>query len=448
MRKILLFPALFLIFSVASATEGSQDNVTSTPQIGGLFPHFNSAIGSGAATPTDLRLIAKTYSVYKDLAFMPSDSTTYTYGNHRGSVPNPDDLNNDDHVLFNESVNYLFNPSVMGYENNEKRTQLFSGNKVDKLIYQDWHQQDATWKNREMYTYVYDSKGKMETSVLQLWFGGSWTQDMVSNLKYDNNNNVIAMQSLNYIVDFAYDANNNLVRIVDKIWDVSKGLINNERKSYAYSGKDVTVFELEKWVNNGWALSQKWEYGYDVDKNVVLTTEYAWNGNGWTSVKQNKYSYDKDGNLEVDIEKVWNSGGFENRKMKSITYNSKSLPETVLTQTWVNNGWKHVSGDISIHFYYEQYDPTSVNMFAENAEINVYPVPASDVLNVSLSIGDAQDINLSLIDMSGRVVYFKQAGAKLNYKQAIPVNNLPAGNYILAVQGTYAGITRKVMVSH
>lgn len=453
MRKILLFPALLFICSTAFAFagEGPENSVTSTPQVGGLFPHFNSSLaGNSGAVATDFRLIAKSYAIYRDAGFVASDSTTYVYGENRGSVPNLDDLNNDEHVLFDVSVSYKFNTSLWGYDNSQQRLQSYEDNKVSKLIYKKWDKLTSSWKNAERYLYKYDNNGKMQTSLLQLWYGTLWSQDMLSTLNYDNNNNVVQMNSVTYTVDFVYDQNNNLIMIEDKVWSSGSGFTNNERKSYVYNGKDVVEYVLDKWDNGTWVRTTKWEYGYDIDKNIVLSTEYSWSGSSWVGKKQNAYTYDNNNNKLTDIEKIWNAGSasYENHKMESLTYNVKSLPETVTSYTWKNNAWQHLTGDFTIKYYYEQYTPNSVAKFALDADLNIYPLPASDNINISAKWQESSEISVLLTDMAGRTVFHSKHQASNNYTQSIPVHNLPSGNYILSISDKNATAGRKVVVRH
>ncbi len=120
----------------------------------------------------------------------------------------------------------------------------------------------------------------------------------------------------------------------------------------------------------------------------------------------------------------------------------------MVSHTWTNNTWQHVSGDISIRFYYEQYDPTEVSTLIAGADINVYPVPAADNMNVVLNWDEPQDFALSLTDMSGRTVYYQSERAQRNYNKAISVSNLPAGNYVLSVAGKAALLNKQITISH
>src|SRR5690606_18797881 len=138
------------------------------PVIGGMFPHFTpGANGAGAPTTQNFRLIAKAHSVYNDGGFVAVDSIAYQYGSGRGGVPNPDQLENDEKILFDISTKFKFNANTWGYVNSQQREQYYTGNNVNQLIYKDWDIAKGIWKYKERYRYEYDQTGKMERSVFE-----------------------------------------------------------------------------------------------------------------------------------------------------------------------------------------------------------------------------------------------------------------------------------------
>ena len=453
MRKLLLSSALVITILQANAgQEDFQPSATGAPPVGGLFPHFGLGAGPNVAIPVNQRMIAKTYLQFSNGNFVPVDSITYKYSNGRGSIPNSDDINNDEHVLFDMSTTYVFDLPAAGYENSRQRVQHFTDNKVNELVYKKWHDLTSTWKNAERYIYTYDNAGKMHSSLLQLWYGTLWTNDMNSVLNYDNNNNVVQMNSPTYTIDFVYDQNNNLILIEDKILSQGGGWSNNERKKYQYNGNEVSEYILEKWINGNWTSISKWEYTHDGQFNLTSATEYTWNAGIWVQALQEQYVYDQDDNLLRSIEKVWNSstGAFVNSKMEERTYNSSDLPVMVTTYTWNGSGqnWIYGAGDIQVRYYYEIYFPTSVNTIAVAGEMTVFPVPATEVVNIAFTLESPRDIAITLTDVTGRIVYTQQARAVSSYKQAIPVHQLPSGNYALHVSGQGVNIGRTMTVTH
>lgn len=451
MRKLLLSSALFILaFSAQAGQDDLSANVTGAPVVGGLFPHFGLGANAGAAEPQSHRLIAKVFLNYADAGFRLVDSTTYAYSNSRGSVPNEEDINNDNHILFDISTTYLFDPVSAAYQNNKQRIQEFtSANKVSELVYKKWHPVSSTWKNQERYIYTYDNNGKMYSSVLQLWYGTLWTNDINSVLHYDNNNNVVNMNSPTYTIDFVYDQDNNLVMIEDQVWGVG-GWTKNERKTYSYVGDDVSQYVLAKWVNGAWANTSKWEYTYDSKSNVVLSTEYSWGSSGWAQVRQEEFVYDTNGNMLRSVEKTWDAGAgvFVNNKMEQRVYNIDSLLEKVITYTWNGNTWAHTNDDIEVRYYYEIYFPTSVRNIASGADLKLFPMPANDILHVALGGIVSGDVTVTIVDMSGKVVYRQPAQLSGNNSLSIPLHNLPAGNYALTAAWQDASVSRPIAVVH
>lgn len=452
MRKLLLSSALMLTFlQVIAGEDDQQASVTGSPSVGGLFPHFGLAIGPNTGQQGIQRMIGKTKMVYGSGAFTQVDSNIYQYSNGRGSVPNPDEINNDDHVLFDASTTYTFAPSVMAYEYSRQRTQRFnSDNKVSELVYKRWHHLTSGWMNTERYVYTYDNTSKMHSSLFEQWYGGQWTRGINSVLSYDNNNNVVQMNSVTYTIDFVYDQSNKLVMIEDKTRDQSTGWTNNERKKYTYTGDEVSEYILEKWDNNTWTNISRSTYSYDANDNLVLSTDYTWNGTGWQQIRQEVFTYDSNGNMLQNIEKVWDaaSSSFINAKKEERIYNSYNLPTKITTYTWLSQGWAHADGDITVRYYYEVYFPTSTPNITAIDQMQVYPVPASDVLNVAARPQAPGEFTVTLMDMAGRVVYTVNSGYTADIKQAVPVQSLPAGHYALKISGNGLNLSRTVAVAH
>lgn len=450
MRKFLFFPALLFISTLSFAEAGDDIGAdkTANPGMGGLFPHFPPTSEVNSPLKQTFRMVAKRYSTFTDAAFVPIDSTVYKYNDNRGGLPNPEDINNDNHILFDLSNTYRFNTAIFGYENMQQREQYFQNEKVSQLIYKKWTADQLLWKNSERYLYQYDQAGKMHLSTREQWYGALWTNSVHSNLQYDNNKNIIKLAAPTYGVDFAYDQNNKLVQIIDKSFSGS-GWENNERKSYTYTGKEISSYILEKWDNGNWINFSRWEYSYDADNNVTKRTEYLWNGTAWTPSFQYSFLYDADNKQTDEIKKIWNSttSTYENFKQETRTYDTNNLLEEVRTLTWDGQKWVYKSGDISIHYYYQVYYPTDVRALATTQNLNVYPIPASDILHISANWNESAEFTVSLIDVSGRVVYHQTEKATSKYQGSIAVSAIPSGNYALVLSNKYSKQSRIITIN-
>lgn len=454
MRKLILLPALLMsVLAFAGIEDNTSNNVTVSPNVGALPPHFANGIintngDGGQASWQDMRLIGKTYLKYNGASFLPIDSIIYKYSKNRGSVPNSEDPNNDEHVLFDISTTYKFSSSSNIYSYDILREQRFDNERVEELTYKKWNVFSSLWKNDRRYVYQYDVDGKMQSSSLQQWYGTLWTNSVNSILNYDNKNNVIGMNSPSYNIDFVYDNNNNLTVVEDQVYQSGIGWVNNERKLYSYSGKNIVEYTLQEWVNGNWQDMSKWEYQYDASKNVITSIEYAW-GNGWKKDKMHTYTYDANGNMLTDILHVWSGGAFIKSHKETRTYNAKSQPEILITHTWSGQSWVHGSEDIQIRYYYEFYDATEIkSLLAKNIDVMVYPIPATDNVNIRVDLEQREALSISLVDMNGKIVYAGTSGATKQYADNISVNHLPSGMYTLVVSSANQRKQQNIVVRH
>jgi hypothetical protein len=89
---------------------------------------------------------------------------------------------------------------------------------------------------------------------------------------------------------------------------------------------------------------------------------------------------------------------------------------------------------------------TSINQY-DNVDINVYPNPATNYINVEVATDDAQEFNASIVDMMGKTVYSDQLGhngGTETYK--ISVNNLAKGIYFLHLNNANGKHVQKFIV--
>lgn len=63
--------------------------------------------------------------------------------------------------------------------------------------------------------------------------------------------------------------------------------------------------------------------------------------------------------------------------------------------------------------------------------MKVFPNPATDMVNVQLLLNEAQDVNMTIFDLQGRVVARRDFEKVSNEIITLPVNELPAGTYYI-----------------
>jgi len=80
-------------------------------------------------------------------------------------------------------------------------------------------------------------------------------------------------------------------------------------------------------------------------------------------------------------------------------------------------------------------------------EVSLFPVPASDQLQVRLSFEGRQDIRLQLLDLTGKAVVSTLAqGVNGTLETALDVSSLPAGIYFLRAEGQSGTVMRKISI--
>jgi Secretion system C-terminal sorting domain len=78
--------------------------------------------------------------------------------------------------------------------------------------------------------------------------------------------------------------------------------------------------------------------------------------------------------------------------------------------------------------------------------VGVFPTPATDELNIDLTLASKQDVTLSLTDMTGKVVFTQELGNIQNGKLAVDVREFAAGTYFLQVLKKDGALNTKVTI--
>lgn len=103
-----------------------------------------------------------------------------------------------------------------------------------------------------------------------------------------------------------------------------------------------------------------------------------------------------------------------------------SVDASKMKVRFVTDHWMEGDG-----FELEYWTILGINQESGLSDINIYPNPATNFLNVDLT-GDAQKISMNVVDMSGKILYndeINHNGGSQIYK--VPVSNLASGIYFL-----------------
>lgn len=453
MKNFYLFIALLLVSGSVNAKGESSAMVTAGPVVNGKFPHFSNQVnvgsnGNPAPSNAILRLVSKTYAKHNGTSFIPVDSISYKYDGNRGGVLQNDDIDNDESLMYSESTHLTYDIGSGTYQNSLRRIQeYYPDNMVKFLTYQKWDHVANAFEDSYRYAYSY-SNGKMISSTHEYKLNGAWINPVTSAIIY-NGQAVSAMESPDYRVAFQYDNNAKLVSVVDEKYTGS-GWQFKEKHTYEYIGNDVAKHIYFEWdaASNTWKNKRFWQYTYS-GTDVTSETEVEWNGSAWVNVSQHVYTYDAKHNMTTDVKKIWNASmnGFVESNREDWTYNSQDLPEAIIMSTWNGSGWASSLNDGQYHFYYEPNFPATVNTVNSNTGIHLYPVPAIDIVNVTVKWEVPQNFTVSVYDVKGSPVTVYSESATKEYSKTIPISHLPSGTYFISVNSTDYHTTRRFVIS-
>lgn len=105
-----------------------------------------------------------------------------------------------------------------------------------------------------------------------------------------------------------------------------------------------------------------------------------------------------------------------------------NVPGNKFQVLFVSDNWKEGEG-----FVLEYYGISSINENEQIQNVSVYPNPANDLVNVTISTPSAQKVTFQIVDMMGRVVNTESMNIDGDYTYTTNINHLSAGIYMMRV---------------
>ncbi len=153
-------------------------------------------------------------------------------------------------------------------------------------------------------------------------------------------------------------------------------------------------------------------------------------------------------NTEQDNDKlmIYDMGTGTLMTTLSGTYNTPPGPFTTTTgkmmlQWFTNNSVRGEGWDVSFSPMVGTEDLTAFS------ELSVYPNPASQVVNVSFTISEPQNVKVEILSLKGETLFTdNQAFFKGPYLKAIDVSAYPKGIYMLQLKSDQGTAVKKIVV--
>lgn len=336
----------------------------------------------------------------------------------------------------------------------------------------------STWQNSSKTEYSYDASGNVTEEIYLSWDSTSsqWIPLDKSSYTYnaDNKATVVLYEYLGsdseqYRTNYTYDANGNLILILDQEWNGSAWVndykfdltyTNNRLSggaSYTWSGTDwivtgdddskftinynangtISSFNSDAWDGTNWVSSDNTIFSYDANNNLILQDGQTWNGTAWISEYKSEYAYDTNGNLITEKESYLENGSFVMGYEQTATFNTAELISSYIHPFKDKTGIDYLtepngivnkiltkSGSSSDRTTYNYGESTASNKDFNSLAFSVYPNPASSFVKVD-------DSSFSLKSME----IYNLIGQKLRSttKNQMNIEDLVDGIYLLKI---------------
>jgi chitodextrinase len=190
--------------------------------------------------------------------------------------------------------------------------------------------------------------------------------------------------------------------------------------------------------------------------SYTVTITPGWAGSKYREAYRVWIDYNQDGDFADSGEQVYS----RNRTTRTSVGGSFTVPASAATgATRMRVSMKYNANPSSCETftYGEVEDYTvvigggardfAVSKQIENNDLRLYPNPASEEAKISFTIGQAQDVNLSVFDMTGRRVYTRPVSkAAGSHEETIDVSAMQKGIYHVVISGGESRQTKKLLV--
>ena len=428
-------------------------------------PSRNAANVASKSTATASRLIAAAGGEYdaNSSAFIFIDSVFVSYSGERGG-----DMNSE-YIKYDNGTRWIDNGG--GLQEAEKLTQVFDGNdNILSTLIQEWD--GVAWVNSYGLAYTYDGYNNILSETELEWNSGNNAWDSLYRYMYvyDVNHVLISETGIentgsawqnSYQYAHTPDMNGNIIFSALSYWNIGNSVWDSFGKQHFTFNTDDLVVESwdESWQVNTWQKHSKYLTTYNTSDLPHTITRQSWDGSNWVTARivtntyvnndlvnvleqygngdnltNQDYTFDGNHNRLSSVDQHWFNNAWVNDRKMEWTYNSFNQMLTDKMFRWINNAWGHTDGDLTNRYYYETYT-AGIEDKTRNTEIKVYPVPARNFVKVGMAWSEPQAFNVSILDMSGRLVRSYGEKACSQYSRTIDVNQLPSGNYIIKIAG-------------
>jgi hypothetical protein len=93
------------------------------------------------------------------------------------------------------------------------------------------------------------------------------------------------------------------------------------------------------------------------------------------------------------------------------------------------------------------YDPTLGIQHVSSIQFGLQPNPTNDRSRVVLKLDEVSDVQLTVMDISGRLISSKNMGVLASGEHQWTLDSLPSGSYLIRIQAGNKVLTRRLVVT-
>ncbi|MBC8173508.1 MAG: T9SS type A sorting domain-containing protein [Chitinophagales bacterium] len=425
MRKTIFYTFLLLCFMQAANAQ--------TPNL--LQPAAKRSIThpgiENAKTQTLKYRITGGHSDYYDGGiWTPSDSVSLTYTGTRGEglpLIGYISMSTSVNLEYDQQLYYIFDGTI--WVKSFKYDQEFDLNdNITNSTYSNWD--GAVYVPSYRYLYTYNPDQTLATEEEEDYTGGIWENDDITQYFYDAG-------KLNYTIQklwdgVAYEDDSKVIYI----YDITNGLPtsityqgwtgvdweNNFRFVVSYNENNQIVQELsQNWDGVDWIDSYSYTYEYDTDGLLYVSTYYSSIGDPYN---RSVYTYDENYHLDEILYQVYDAvEGFLNSSKTSLDFIGEA-PYYIYSEIWDGSTFIPSS---RVYYYAETFDDGEVAIEdrpSHSLSCTIYPQPASGKVIFDIQGIQAENIDLTIFDMHGKLIVHKNV-VPVNGSITLSENDLP-----------------------
>ena len=414
-------------------------------------------------------LVGLTHSMYADTTFVSVDTSWLNYSNNRGSDVKTDapfypsllatptgNAGMYDYDVWGTSVYDSAHSMTM----TGQHTKMYDSANSNRLLSDTYSVPDssASWKDVSRVNYEYDSaSGAMTAQVSQNKIAATWVNDSRQEYAYDPAHNITSITRLTWNGStwdnsskniYYYNFLNKVTSSLVQTWNIATSTWKNSEHYIYYShDNNVTVDSVyyQQMFAPNWVTITKDVFANDANHNVIA----SWHYNASTLSSADSFTYDGMNNRLTQIHSAWDSAAsaLVNQKQYSWVYNTYNQPLTYLSSSWDSSGlWIFNNTDMMTSYYYALDSATRVATVSNISNMQLYPVPAQNVININMTWNQPQAFTVAILDIQGRLLrQWNEAGTN-NYSKSVPVADLSSGNYFLTIKNGTTNTARQFTV--